>query len=159
MHGCVRFLLVGVVCSLFSACANLQVVPPEQRSIQKVHEINLTKNEIYDKSLEWMAQAFHDSKSVIELKDRENGKIIGKGMTSFTNVVAEIPCRFTMVLETKDGKYRTSYNNFVGMWGEYRNLPRDVEEQGYMAEITQRVTAMDDSLYSYLKGAKKNENW
>jgi len=47
--------------------------------MQKVHEIDLTKNEIYDLSLEWMARTFFDNKEVVEIKDKENGKIIGKG--------------------------------------------------------------------------------
>ena len=45
----------------------------EDRSMQKVHEIDLTKNEIYDISLEWMARTFFDNKEVVEIKDKENG--------------------------------------------------------------------------------------
>ena len=57
----------------FASCATAPLAPIEDRSMQKVHDIDLTKNEIYDLSLEWMAQTFFDSKEVIELKDRENG--------------------------------------------------------------------------------------
>jgi hypothetical protein len=57
----------------------MPVAPIEERSMQKVHDIDLAKNEIYDKSLEWMAQTFSGSREVMELKDKDKGLIIGKG--------------------------------------------------------------------------------
>jgi hypothetical protein len=141
------------------ACAHLQVVSPEERQLQKVHEITMSKNEIFNKTLEWMAQSFTDSKAVIELQDKENGKIIGKGMTTFTNVVAVIPCRFTMIVDIKDNKYRTTYNNFVGMWGEYHNRPMEVEEKVFIDETITKLNVLDASLYTYLKNSKKTNDW
>jgi hypothetical protein len=157
-----KALRLGVMITVLlalSACANLKVVPPEERQLQKVHEINMTKNEIFDKTLEWMAQSFTDSKAVIELKDKENGKIIGKGVTTFTNVVAVIPCRFTMIVDIKDNKYRTTYNNFVGMWGQYQNQPRELKEQAFIDETITKLKALDTSLYIYLKNSKKTSDW
>ena len=66
-----------------ASCASVPVAPVEERSVQKVHDVDLTQNEIYDISLEWMARTFFDSKEVIELKDKDNGKIIGKGIVTF----------------------------------------------------------------------------
>ena len=89
-----------------ASCASAPIAPVEDRSMQKVHEIDLTKNEIYDLSLEWMARTFFDNKEVVEIKDKENGKIIGKGITMFKGKIgwfsADIPCRFTLILEAKD---------------------------------------------------------
>jgi hypothetical protein len=150
----VCFMMLGL---LLVGCANLTVVPTEERQLQNVTEINLSKNEIFDKTLEWMAQSFTDSKAVIELKDKENGKIIGKGMTSFTNVVANIPCRFTMIVEIKDNKYRTTYNNFVGMWTGAGSL--EVKEEGFINEVKVNLNLLDKSLYSYLKNSKSSSNW
>ena len=80
--------------------------------MQKVHAIDLTKNEIYDMSLEWMAQTLTDYCEVFELKDTDNGKIIGKGNRSVWYGKVSwgwdiIPCRYTMIVEAKDNTYST----------------------------------------------------
>jgi len=137
----------------------MQKVPEAERNIQTVHEINLKQNEIFVRTLEWMAQIFNDSKSVVEISDRENGKIIGKGITDITHLIINIPCQFTMIVEVKDGKYRTSYNNFIGMWGEYKNDPRPVEYQKDVEALKIKLTEMDNNLFSYLSSAKVKENW
>ena len=149
MFKAIRFISLMVPLLLLAACANLQVVPTEERQLQKVNEINLSKNEIFDKTLEWMALSFNDFTIVIELKDKENGKIIGKGITNFTNVIVSIPCRYTMIVEIKDNKYRTTYNSFVGLWGEFHNNPRDVEEKVFIDEIKIKINALDNSLNSF----------
>ena len=117
----------------FASCASMPIAPIEDRSMQKVHDIDLTKNEIYDISLEWMARTFFDNKEVIELKDKDNGKIIGKGITMFSGKIgwfsAKIPCRFTLMVEAKDNKYRTTYNNLVGLYGENQSRPEPLTER------------------------------
>jgi hypothetical protein len=54
-----------------------------------------------------MAENFVDSKDVIEVKDKEAGKIIGRGetpiMTNYLN--------FTMIIDIKDNKIRITYTN------------------------------------------------
>ena len=156
-----RFFVVLLL--VMSGCASMPITPIEDRSIQKVHDIDLTKNEIYDISLEWMAQNFSDSRSVIELKDKDNGKIIGKGITSFRGKIgigsANVLCRFTLTVEAKDNKYRTTYNNFVGLWGESYNRPEPVEQKKYVDDVKAKLILLDDSLYSYLKKYKSNTNW
>lgn len=87
---------------------------PADFTYQAVHEnIGLTKGEIYDRAIDWIAKNFADSKAVLEVKDREGGKIIGKASTRVREATARIPCRFTLTLEIKDGRYRSTYENFV----------------------------------------------
>jgi hypothetical protein len=135
----------------------------EDRSLQKVHDIDLTKNEIYDASLEWMAQTLSGPREVIELKDKDNGKIIGKGITSFRGKIGigstNVLCRFTLIVEAKDNKYRTTYNNFVGLWGESYNRPEPVEKKEYIDSVKAKLALLDEDLYNYLKKSKSNTNW
>jgi hypothetical protein len=146
-----------------ASCASAPIAPIEDRSMQKVHEIDLTKNEIYDISLEWMARTFFDNKEVIELKDKDNGKIIGKGITIFKGKIgwfsSNIPCRFTMVIEVKDNKYRATYNNFVGLYGENQSRPEPLEQKEYIEAVKAKLDVIDDGLYSYLKNSKSNTDW
>jgi hypothetical protein len=135
----------------------------EDRSLQKVHDIDLTKNEIYDASLEWMAQTLSGPREVIELKDKDNGKIIGKGITSFRGKIGigstNVLCRFTLIVEAKDNKYRTTYNNFVGLWGESYNRPEPVDKKEYIDSVKAKLALLDEDLYNYLKKSKSNTNW
>lgn len=147
----------------FASCASMPVAPIEDRSMQKVHDIDLTKNEIYDRSLEWMYQTFLDHREVIDLRNKEEGKIIGKGMIMFRGKIGwlstDIPCRFTLILEAKDNKYRTTYGNFVGLWGENYSRPQPLEEKQYIDEIKAKLVVMDEDLYNYLKKSKSSTTW
>jgi hypothetical protein len=131
--------------------------------MQKVHDIDLTKNEIYDTSLEWMAKTLSGPREVIELKDKDNGKIIGKGITSFRGKVGigstNVLCRFTLTVEAKDNKYRTTYSNFVGLWGESYSRPEPLEQKKYLDAVKSKLTLIDDDLYNYLKKSKSNNKW
>ena len=114
-------------------------------------------------SLEWMARTFFDSKEVIDLKDKDNGKIIGKGIVTFKGKIgwfsANIPCRFTLIVEAKDNKYRTTYNNLVGLWGESYSRPEPLEQKEYVDAVKAKLAIIDEDLYSYLKKSKSNANW
>jgi len=141
----------------------MPIAPIEERSMQKVHDIDLTKNEIYDSSLEWMAQTLSGSREVIELKDKDKGVIIGKGITRFRGKVGvgstDVLCRFTLIVEAKDNKYRTTYTNFVGLWGESYTRPEPLEQKKYVDAVKSKLALMDDDLYNYLKKSKSNTNW
>ncbi len=147
----------------FASCASMPVAPMGERSEQKVHEVDLAKNEIYDISLEWMARTFYDNKEVIEIKDKENGKIIGKGIVMFKGKIgwfsADIPCRFTLTVEAKDNKYRTTYNNFVALHGESQSRPVPLEEKAYVDAVKAKLAVVDEDLYGYLKKYKSNPHW
>ena len=153
-------------CILLSAnlvgCAGMDgaIVPVEQRSLQCIHEVNMSKDQIFDKSLEWMARTFVDSKAVIELKDKDNGKIIGKGITSFLRAgIASIPCRYTLIIDIKDGKYRTTYENFVGLWGEYHNNPMPLENKDFVDQVKAKLALTDNTLFEYLESSKSSDKW
>jgi hypothetical protein len=160
----IKCYFLGVLSVIaLASCASMPVAPMEDRSMQYVHDVDLTKNEIYDISLDWMARTFFDTKEVIELKDKEDGKIIGKGITFFRGKIgwfsADIPCRFTMIIEAKDNKYRTTYNNFVGLWGENYSRPEPIEQKAYVDAVKAKLAVIDGDLYSYLKKSKTNTNW
>jgi len=163
MNKIMRYFVCILSVSAFASCASMPKAPIEDRSAQKVHDIDLTKNEVYDISLEWMARTFFDSKEVIELKDKDNGKIIGKGITTFKGKIgwfsSIIPCRFTLIIEAKDNKYRTTYTNFVGLWGENQSRPEPLEQKAYVDAVKAKLAIIDDDLYGYLKKSKSNRDW
>jgi hypothetical protein len=131
--------------------------------MQKVHDIDLTKDEIYDISLEWMAEMLLDSKGVFELKDKDNGKIVGTGQTFFIKKTfwgpVDVPCRFTVMVEAKDNRYKATYNNFIGLYGKNYGRLKPVEEKELIDFVKAKLAIIDESLYNYLKRYKSNTNW
>jgi hypothetical protein len=110
-----------------------------------------------------MAKTLSGAREVIELKDKDNGKIIGKGITCFRGKVGigstNVLCRFTLTVEAKDNKYRTTYSNFVGLWGESYSRPEPLEQKKYLDDVKSKLSLIDDDLYNYLKKSKSNNNW
>ena len=163
MNKIMRYFVCILSVSIVASCASAPIAPIEDRSMRKVHDVDLTKNEIYDMSLEWMARTFFDNKEVIELQDKDNGKIIGKGITTFKGKIgwfsANIPCRFTLIVEAKDNKYRTTYNNLVGLYGENQSRPEPLEQKEYVDAVKAKLAVIDDGLHDYLKKSKSEANW
>lgn len=148
---------------LLAGCAEMMgnIVPPQERALEMVHEVPLKKDEIFNRSLEWMAKTFVDSKEVIELKDKESGKIIGKGIVTFTNMgMATIPCRYTLTIEAKDGKYRASFENLTAMWGSEGGgaNPQPLEYDSHINQVKPKLTALDADLNAFLL-EKKKQDW
>jgi opacity protein-like surface antigen len=77
-----------------------------------------TKDELYSRAREWFATNFGSAKAVLEMDDREAGKLIGNAnsqfMLVFGGILASTPMRLwrTIRVELKDGKYRYTLANF-----------------------------------------------
>lgn len=84
---------------------------------------SISKNEIFDKTLIWCSKAFSDSKSAINVKEREGGIIGGKAyyLSSYkvpkkkdsTIGVIFNNYYFDWLIEVKDGKLRFSATNIL----------------------------------------------
>lgn len=83
----------------------------------------LSKNEIFDKTLIWCSKAFKDSKSAINVKERDGGIIGGKAFyLSPYNVPKKKDSTLGMIfnnyyfdwlIEVKDNKLRFTANNII----------------------------------------------
>lgn len=88
-------------------------------NIQQVIELpNLSKENIYSGSRQWVATTFRDSQSVIQMDDKADGIIIGKGnfkypcsgswmCSAFQNDIV----KFTVKIEAKDNKARITFSD------------------------------------------------
>lgn len=102
-----------ILVTLFSGCA--QPIPSEQRTYVEVVEHTHKHVEAHELSKMWLANAFNDSKAVIEYDNKEKGIVIGQGI--FRNVdygmMVVGDTRFTLEIEVKDGKSRFSFRSMV----------------------------------------------
>ncbi|TFV93177.1 DUF4468 domain-containing protein [Algoriphagus kandeliae] len=76
----------------------------------KIDSINLSQDELYTKAKSYIAYSFKSAQDVIQLDDKENGRIITKG--NFTSDV-KVPMgrypsiiEFTFTIDVRDGKFR-----------------------------------------------------
>jgi hypothetical protein len=76
-----------------------------------------TKDELYNRAKVWFAVYYKSSKDVIQLDDKENGKIIGKGVIIY-NSPAFSPgtlfsgyFKYVLTVEVKDNKFKYSFEN------------------------------------------------
>jgi len=143
-----------------------------------------TKSDIYDKALVWCSKSFSDSKSAINVKEKEGGIIAGKA--SIKNIY-KVPGKkdsvaswifsdyiFDWLIEVKDGKARYSiknvaYHDDLGDHAVYVNSKPPGKVMFQKPDKTQMewdmskkyfliyMDAITEALYSDLK--KKTDNW
>lgn len=74
---------------------------------------NIQKGELYKKAKIWFVNTFNDAKAVLQLEDKENGQLIGKGnfdyLYSFALSSATWVCNFTVQIDCRDNKVRIKF--------------------------------------------------
>jgi Domain of unknown function (DUF4468) with TBP-like fold len=112
-----RLIIALALVVALTGCQTARDLPPEQTQVEAVHEVaGKTKGEIYNRALEWFAKSITDSKSALEIQDRETGLIMGKIILpggASTVIGTRMPLRVTIKIETKDGKYRATFDGFI----------------------------------------------
>lgn len=115
------FLLFSI--SLFSVSAFSQKLPVDSETqkvaFSEVVEVpGVNKNELYGRALTWFAKTYGSSKSVLEIQDKDGGKLFGKGLTDVTFKNPPMgsmyggTVSYTISVIVKDGKYKYSITDF-----------------------------------------------
>ena len=155
-----KYIFILSALLLLTNCAGYQKIPPQEARLQRIYQLQgMTKDVIFDRTLAWMAETFVSSKNVIELKDKENGKIIGKGATFFTRDPLKIvrnPCRYTMIIDIKDNKIRITYKNLSSMVGP--NAWGPLQYKSAIEPVKTKLRQLSDDLY-YSLSRKKKDDW
>lgn len=157
-----RLLIIFLIGIFFSCAQPHKLDNPENLIFQKVHEVKLDKNDIYERSLEWMAKTFVSSKSVIEYKDKEDGKIVGNASSEVMAGVFTLPVEFTMSIECKENKYRATFENFMVYYldGDFKPTNRNrLIYKEHWDSLRLTLENLDHNLYEFLSNTKEDENW
>jgi hypothetical protein len=93
-----------------------------------VDTIQGTKNELYVKSYEWIAKTFTSAKDVIQMNDKEAGKIIAKAVIAvpgtkngYGMTMGDDYVHYTISIDVKDNRYRCIISDFYHEGGNYSN--------------------------------------
>ncbi len=148
-----ELLLISIIILGIACCTPKgHYIPEEKRFFKQVYAVDSTKTkeELYKKTLEWMAKSFVSSKSVIEFQNEEDGIIIGNAGTTYG--FKNDRCRFTLVIEIKKGKFRLTAENFYNQSEGYT-----IADEISLRSLYAKAHSLGKELRKYLN--KPEEDW
>ncbi|MBN1498043.1 MAG: DUF4468 domain-containing protein [Spirochaetes bacterium] len=164
----ISLLLMGII--LMSGCGRMTRVPEDKRAIRKVFEVNLPRKEIYSRALEWCAKRFSDVKEDIVVRDAEKGTIIARGVGKYSeyfDLLVDREFSYSMTVETKDTRYRVTFDNFTVYYDERQMKSGKAEYRFELDKIAKKLERDMNGLHEYIsRGAtgekdkqKSGEDW
>jgi len=106
--------IVGILSLTLGGCGQPRV-PSEQLVYSEVVKHKEKADDAYELSKMWLAQAFNDSKAVLEYSNKKNHTIMGKGILTQVHygTIVFMDTRFTIKIETKDNKSKITLSDMV----------------------------------------------
>lgn len=83
----------------------------KKASYSEVVNVTGKSDQLYNKALEWFAVYFASSNDVIQIKDKEAGKIVAKFIIGNINGIP--PTSATFIVYLKDDRYKYSINDII----------------------------------------------
>lgn len=100
----------------FTTYATAQEIKQNSEGVYECQVIkdvkNTSKDKLFGRAKLFFAKAYKSSKDVVQLSDKEVGKIVGKGIFVI-NVFKKADIYHTITIDVKDNKYRCTITDFV----------------------------------------------
>lgn len=117
-----KSILIAVM-AIAGLSAKSQTLPIDSATQKVTYNAIVTatgkKDELYSKARSWFATAFKKANYVLQMDDKEAGKLIGKGTATGVlkdswniSVTAGFTLSYTVFVTVKDGKYRYEITDF-----------------------------------------------
>jgi hypothetical protein len=96
------------------------IIPTKEGVIfyEQIAQCTGNQKELYLKARKWFVDTFHNAKSVLQMEDKEDGKLAGKAFHTyvFNNGLSSsnVAIDFTLNVDIKDGKYRVQFYDMYG---------------------------------------------
>lgn len=134
-----------------------------------------SKDELYTRAKEWIVLNYKSANDVIQLDDKQGGKIICKGVFNVTHVMGNVwNIDHTIILEFKEGKWRYTITQIL--YSSYDCIgcqtPKPIENckgsnMTNSEKFKEKIDIQINSIISSLKTAmqkksqssKTNDNW
>ncbi|WP_319231666.1 DUF4468 domain-containing protein [Draconibacterium orientale] len=107
-----KLLLTIVLAGFFASSYSQHKIIQEKFPVYEgvITKENTNKTELFLKLKEWVAISFKSAKDVIQFEDKEIGKIVSKGNSSYSinngTTILNETVYFTLTLETKDNRFK-----------------------------------------------------
>ncbi len=166
--------LVAIALFAVAGAAQAAKIADEDRTIVQVFDApGLTGEQVFTGSRKWIAENFKSAKAVIEYENKDEGTIIGNGSIAYPwssgwDAIgkADWKVQFTMKLESKDGRFRTTFTNVTLFWPT--KVESGIKIQGYdgqvnnskdMMKIRAKLLTFGPEIQKYLASGKADESW
>jgi len=92
---------------------------------KKVFEASGSADDLYLRAHQWIVRTYQSANHVIQLEDSEGHVIMAKGHALTTLVLSRVRLWHILQIDTKDGRYRITYNSFTyqDVQKNWRNMP------------------------------------
>ncbi|GAB3885940.1 DUF4468 domain-containing protein [Spirosoma agri] len=147
-----KIYLSAFAIALITVTAEAQTMPvdPDTKLVtysEVIETPGVNKNELYVRANTWFTRTFKSAKSVLDLQDKEAGKLIGKGSMPVTIKVPILGATdagtisSTITIMCKDGKYKYVIDNLnhtrpfgpnTQLWVDAGPLEKEKPESGMM---------------------------
>lgn len=173
-----KFLLLFASLSAFSVAQAQVPVDPDSKLIiyQETVQQEGTRDTLYIRAIAWINAFFNNPQSVTSVRDRENGVISGhhrvamkdtdeEGNVLVTTTIVE----FDFKIETKDGRYRYTFNDFsmkatskypLERWLDKTDPTYQPKYDGYLSQVDTHIKAVIADLKKGMQPKKvKSDEW
>lgn len=132
----------------------------DSENLTKVNEVKLSKNDIYSKSMKWIAIRYTSPKKVMEYSDKEEGIITFSGATQFVfekMFSSKATLFYKVTINIKDKKYKINLEPTYAldhMNRRINGIPKD-----FMPGYNDEFLKINNDLLDYLNGKTKNDDF
>lgn len=74
---------------------------------------NLTKNELFDKALEWFSKEYPNNTRMFEIKDKQAGELHATSAMKFKYMMRNDQISYDIIIQLKDNAYKYNFYNFT----------------------------------------------
>jgi hypothetical protein len=185
-----RNIFIGIILFNLAAFAAEEVKLPvdEAGKVTYTEVVTMegqTQDALYSRALEWFAKTFNSAKNVIQMQDKENGKLIGKALIPITvKDISRYPAgvvSYTLSISTKEGKYKYEVIDFLhdnrneSRHGSGGDLSSEKPEcgKGFLGQggltksfwrqikrqTDENIKALIENLKAFMAGQGTKDNW
>lgn len=157
--------LIFLVVLFIPSMAYLQTIEKDEKTgkyaCSGVVQIDsVSKDRLFAKTMEWIALNYKSANDVIQLSNKEDGKIICKGNFKTMVLLTSGYIGHTLTLDFKDGKFRYQYTNFA-----FVTPGNELHFESAMAARKKTISNTEEyirdsirSLTNYIKSGKSDDD-
>jgi hypothetical protein len=156
-----KSITLAFLLATIQGLAQLPIDPETKKfTYTEVIEQSGLQKDLYLRAREWFVHAYQNADDVIQMDEKESGRIIGKGKSSIYLSMNTRYIRHTVTIDIKDNKYRYIITNFVLDWGNgvatepFETLQKMYQKKAY----TKTAEIVPDIIASLKKAMSTNKN-
>ncbi|MDY7026706.1 MAG: DUF4468 domain-containing protein [Spirochaetota bacterium] len=146
-------ILLLISAAMLFGCASATTVMSEDPQVIEIIEVDASVSDIFRLSNEWMVETFNSAEAVIQYTDKEEGVLMGKGVSEIPVTLGSWRIGYTLKIETREGKARISIYDMtfaVKSGYEITEMGR-LKYQEHWDRVKDDITAIADDYESHLK--------